>query len=82
MTGRVHKRLVTVLIMLASLVATVAAGLLALNARGVIGDYVVNQLSQNETVRPAAPWFAIHHGARLAPGLVAASRAVRSGEDL
>ena len=31
-----------------------AAGLLALIARGVIGDYVVDQLAQNETVRPAA----------------------------
>jgi Short C-terminal domain len=35
-------------------IGAVAAGLLALIARGVIGDYVVGQLSQNETVRPAA----------------------------
>jgi hypothetical protein len=35
-------------------IGAIAAGLLALIARGVIGDYVLNQLSQNETVRPAA----------------------------
>jgi len=35
-------------------IGAIAAGLLALIARGVIGDYVVNQLAQNETVRPAA----------------------------
>jgi hypothetical protein len=35
-------------------IGAIAAGLLALIARGVIGGYVVDQLSHNETVRPAA----------------------------
>ena len=35
-------------------IGVIAAGFLALIARGVIGGYVVNQLSQNDTVRPAA----------------------------